>query len=118
MASQLGPIEISCDAPTYAIVRACRRLGFHEPEDVPWHHYQNCQDGRGRAQSGSIEAVIAALSFDRSSGERCGCGERLPSPEQCMFALPSGRVETFFMGQCRRCRTMYWNEAYVIQPIG
>jgi len=116
MASQLGPIEITCDAPTYAIVRACRRLGFRDPEDVAWRRYQNGQDGRSTAQPGSIESVIAALSFNRSAGERCSCGERLPSPEQCMFALQSGRVETFYMGQCHRCRIMYWNEVYVIRP--
>jgi hypothetical protein len=31
-----GPTEVDCDAPPYAIVRACARLGFRSPPDVRW----------------------------------------------------------------------------------
>ena len=36
MSSQQGPLEIDGDAPPYHIVRACRQLGFRDPEEVRW----------------------------------------------------------------------------------
>src|SRR5260370_38040310 len=29
-------LDSTCDSPPYAIVQACRRIGVHNPEDVPW----------------------------------------------------------------------------------
>ena len=36
MSSELGLLEVECDAPPYPIVRACRKLGLIAPEDVRW----------------------------------------------------------------------------------
>ena len=36
MNGHLGPVEVECDAPPYAVVQACAYLGFDRPLDVRW----------------------------------------------------------------------------------
>jgi len=32
----MEPIDIECDAPSYAFVEACEKVGFRSPLDVRW----------------------------------------------------------------------------------
>ena len=109
MAQQLGPIEICCDAPPYPVVRACRRLGFRDPEDVAWHRLGAPADG---PRPGTLQAVIAVLTFARPSWARCACGDDLPVLEPCAFARGDGHTEYYRIGQCHRCRTISWVEGW------
>jgi hypothetical protein len=111
MASQLGPIEINCDAPPYAVVRACHRLGFRNPEDVPWYRFGAFVSGHYTLRAASLQAVIAALGFSGPPREHCLCGGYLPDLAWCTFLLQSGREESYRIGQCHVCRTIFWDEA-------
>ena len=67
MANPLGPIEIDCDAPPYAIVRACQRIGIRTPEDVRWarlSHFLTSPDRTRTVLSPSIarSAMPATLT--------------------------------------------------------
>ena len=42
--SRLGPLEVMCDAPSYKVVQACRRVGVRSPEDVRWCRLSGLQE--------------------------------------------------------------------------
>lgn len=112
MASQLGPIEIDCDAPSYAIVRACHRVGVRTPEDVPWYRFGHFVNGHGgRKAVPGLRDLFSRLLGHRPRRTDCSCGRPLPEPALCMFFLASGGQESYLIGQCERCRTVYWDEA-------
>jgi hypothetical protein len=52
------------------------------------------------------------LFFGRGDPQEqtCTCGEPLPALEKYAFTLNSGRVLDYLLGQCARCRTVYWEE--------
>lgn len=102
MSSELGPIEIECEAPPYPVVRACRRLGFRRPEDVRW-----CRVRRAIMQPG------ADLFGELSAAARvpCSCGTALPRLESYTFTFVSGSQSAYYLAQCERCRTVYWDNA-------
>jgi hypothetical protein len=111
MSNRLGPIEIQCDAPPYGIVRACRRLGVRAPEDVRWVRL-----GRFPAPSVRWTDVLRQpwklfQAMGQADERSCPCGEALPRLERCTFTLASGKVKAYHIGQCRRCQTVFWEEA-------
>jgi len=107
-----GAVAIDCDAPSYTIVQACRRLGFQNPEDVRWCHLS--QVSRARRPRPSLFSLRTWVSWLRRSGpqmKHCDCAERLPELQRCTFTLLSARDVHLVLGQCPRCQTMYWKEA-------
>jgi hypothetical protein len=38
------------------------------------------------------------------------CGHVLPTLEKYAFTFAFGKVVDFLLGQCHRCRTMFWEE--------
>src|SRR4051812_46320857 len=65
MSSDLGPIDVVCDAPSYPVVRACGRLGFHDPQDVRWCRVNRFAETPGKG----------FLAWIRGSGKiTCNCG--------------------------------------------
>lgn len=112
MATQLGSVGIYCDAPTYEIVRATERLGFHSPLDVGWRHLRRYSaDCTRRAGWFWLANWKRLLGLGPTEPTACRCGRAIPHLERCTFAFTSGREEAFFLGQCRRCRTIFWDEA-------
>lgn len=111
MSNRLGPLEVECDAPPYPIVRACRKLGMREPEDVRW-----CRKGhRARRTHGWIHFLTnpiwgRLLSREESAEPACTCGRRLPSLECFCFTYQTGEQIEYEMGQCPYCRTIYWEK--------
>ena len=109
MADQLGPVEIDCDAPPYPVVRACERLGFRSPLDVRW-----CRVVHDRGPAPWRQLLCQPWRWLsgawRPRGKPCPCGGPAPALERCTFALASRRV-TYLVGQCPRCRTIFWDEA-------
>jgi hypothetical protein len=110
MPNHLGPLEVECDAPAYAIVRACRKLGICEPEDVRW-----CRKGRRSRRSHSwIEFFSPLWEHLTGRGERdatlCVCGWSLPLLENYSFTFLSGEQVEYELGQCPRCRTIFWEK--------
>jgi len=109
MSSQLGPIEICCDAPSYLIVQACERLRFRSPLDVPWwrlSHYLN---------ENSSRFGVWNLLFAKTRAEKktCHCGAPLPILEDYAFTFACGKVANYGLAQCPRCRTIFWEEGIV-----
>jgi hypothetical protein len=113
MAKRSQPLQIECDAPSYAIVQACQRLGFHTPEDVRWCRLSHL--GRHRVDWRQLfrRPWRFFLEMARSSARTCFCGHALPALEMCTFTLISGREIPYYMGQCRRCHAIFWDESPV-----
>ena len=104
--------DIDCDAPPYPIVRACRGLGFHSPEDVRWCHVVAMPRRPVAAESGFTVQVWKAL-FGKGASEKgptCSCGRELPRLDSYTFTLLSSKEVRYLLGQCGRCRRIYWKE--------
>lgn len=110
--SKLGPLEFQCDAPSYKVVQACRRIGFYAPEDVRWcklSEFSHASPGwKGLFHS---ETWKRLLSGGHPSERTCSCGEHLPSMDRVTFTFTTGHEATYLLGQCCRCRTVFWDEA-------
>lgn len=108
MFSRLGTLEISCDAPPDAVVRACETLGFQSPLDVRW--CRKSQLRRGHSRLGGIHALYPwnwfATRNRPSQGNTCTCGQPLP----VLYKFALDKVADYLLGQCCRCRTMFWEE--------
>ncbi len=111
MSNQLGPIDVCCDAPPYAIVRACEMLGFQSPLDVRW-----CRMSHYPYLSGEQDALHNGGAWrwftNKGPGKEktCTCGESLPMLEGYTFTLACEKVLEYRLGQCGRCRTIFWEE--------
>jgi hypothetical protein len=103
--------DIDCDAPAYPIVRACRGLGFHAPEDVRWCHVPPVSRRPARSESVfNLQAWMAFFSKSAPKGPTCSCGRELPRLDSYTFTLMSGKEVRYLLGQCGRCRCIYWKE--------
>ncbi len=112
MSSRLGPMEIECDAPPYAVVCACREVGLESPEDVRWRHrsrFQRRWDALTNLfGSGSWSALLGGKEPERTT---CSCGQPMPTLDTCTFMFRSGKTQSYKLGQCPRCHTIFWDEA-------
>ncbi len=111
MSNQLGPIEITCDAPPYLVVQACESLGFRTPLDVGWwrmsHFLTEYRERRG------VLGLVPWKWFSRPSAPReksCLCGEPLPILEAYSFIFISHTIAEYQLGQCQRCGTIFWEK--------
>jgi hypothetical protein len=111
MSEPVGPIEICCDAPPYPVVRGCRLLGFHSPEDVRWCRLSHLP-ARTQGQEGSLLGELLRAMLGRAVREvECRCGERIVHiPEFCM-TFSTGEKARYLLAQCRRCHTVFWDDA-------
>jgi hypothetical protein len=109
MNSRLGPVEIECDAPPYAVVEACAYLGFRRPLDVRWRPAR--EQSAGRSTWGHVFGwrLWKAL-LGRGRGERlaCTCGQGMPPLTWYAFTLRWGTEVEYLLGQRPRCETMFW----------
>lgn len=101
--------ELYCDAPPYSIVRACRMIGFSRPEDVRWSRLSHFRKGQyRRLDLFSLRTWKLLLGMAESNDSHCTCGQELPRLERYTFTCVSGRQVDYFLGQCRRCGSVYW----------
>jgi hypothetical protein len=108
----LGPLEIVCDAPPYSIIQACQRIGIKTPEDVRWCRMTHfCYGDTAEDDPLRVQAWKLFLGMGRAGKAACNCGQKLPSLEKCTFTFLTGRELSYYIGQCPRCRTVYWDEA-------
>lgn len=111
MSSRFDLLEVECDAPPYAIVRACRKVGMQSPEDVRW--CRKCHHGkRHHGWISFLANPIWGRLLGRAEMEEqaCACGQPLPELESFAFTFQSGESVEYDMGQCPRCRTVYWEK--------
>lgn len=115
MFNRLGPLEIRCDAPPYAVVRACKTRGFRSPGDVRWCRWGSFREGEGTSTFGNR---LWKRIFGRSSAKEptCTCGQLLPELKEDGFSLRSETVG-YLLVQCHRCRTIFWDVALPV-PAG
>jgi hypothetical protein len=111
MSSQLGPIEINCDAPSYPIVQACECLDLRNPLDVRWCQLSHFVAERAE-QLGVPTLRPWKWFFQKGPGNQvtCSCGEQLPQIDTYTFTFVSERVADYQLGQCPRCGTIFWEE--------
>ena len=111
MSEKLGPLEVLCDSPPYPIVQACSLLGFTRPADVRW-----CRLSQFLVDRAGWWAMYRVLAWDAESMNRClrdgkcSCGEALPQLHRCLFSVSTGQSWTYVLGQCVRCKSMFWEE--------
>lgn len=109
MMQRLGPLDVECDAPPYAIVRACRRIGVYDPEDVRW-----CRLSRRARPRASWWEVFYHHPFKFLMGlgqihnGECLCRQIIPRLGEHTFTYCTGEEETYLIGQCPCCRAVYW----------
>jgi hypothetical protein len=112
MSSAFALLEIACDAPSYEIVRACERVGFSSPLDVRWCRVDHVAMQRGRWwRLLRNQPWQALLSLVQLGEPRCGCGHALPDLRYFEFKFLGGGQADLLIGQCPRCRSMFWKEA-------
>lgn len=114
MTNHLGPIDISCDAPPYPIVQACRSIGIRMPEDVRWVRMSRWTETQQAAEADGLNRQISKKILGLLSGEKtgtCSCGERVPKLGKYRFTFSTGEEMYFLLGQCGGCRSVYWDEA-------
>jgi hypothetical protein len=111
MATGSESIELTCDCPSYSIVKASRLIGLQHPEDVRW--CRSSHHGRVRPSLRCFLRhpwkVLRLMCAGDKAG--CHCGRNLPLLEEYLFQLASGRQVRYRLGQCFRCRTVYWEDA-------
>jgi hypothetical protein len=114
MSDSVGQLDFQCDAPEYSIVRECETVGLQSPLDVRW-----CRMTLFLAEY-AVQKLRKASIWQRLLGApeiralSCACGEGLPGLGKYLFEFSSGRKETYFLGQCPRCRTIFWDDARTI----
>jgi hypothetical protein len=110
MSKRLGPIVVQCDSPPYLIVKATRLVGLCAPEDVRWIRLRHLRGDRPGAGGSWYAPWKLFQRGSQPAGKRCGCGQPLPSLFRATFTFESGETLSFTLGQCARCRTVFWDE--------
>ncbi len=114
MFSHLGPIDFDCDAPPYAVVAACAGLGFQSPLDVRWCRLtpflKNLCEPGGVLGSHAWKWLFGS---NQPPEPTCTCGQLLPLMGLYTFTFASKKECHYLLGQCCRCRTMFWEEVAV-----
>jgi hypothetical protein len=109
MFGRFRQLQIWCDAPPYAVVRACKGCGFHSPLDVRW-----CRISHFLKERRSILGVRLwrwLFGGSRPKEHTCTCGQPLPRLKKYGFSFLSIKGGDYLLGQCRRCRTIFWDAA-------
>lgn len=111
MSKQLGPIEIVCDCPDYAIVKACHLVGLRDAEDVRWYRLSNFLVEQAGWSEVARMFSWHLLPINRYlAGSKCTCGHALPRVRRCLFSTSDGGSYSYLLGQCPRCRTVFWED--------
>lgn len=102
-------IQIECDAPPYPIVQACRKIGFHCPEDDRWSYPCSARPAP-KERRGIWRLPLIRSLFGNSPPKQasCVCGHAYPALARYKFVLCSGKGIYLDLGQCRRCHTIFW----------
>jgi hypothetical protein len=112
MSNRLEPIDNECDAPLYSFVETCETLGFRSPLDVRWCRISHFV-GDQREPGGGFHPLRWLFGGIKRPVKTCTCGQPLPIMEVCICTFESRKEVHYLLGQCRRCRTMFWEDVSV-----
>src|SRR5579864_6899350 len=95
----LEPLDSECDAPLYAVVEACGKLGFQSPLDVRWCRMSlfvggHCERARG------FHPIRWLFGGSVPPKTACTCGQPLPAMQRCACTFESGKLDEYLFGQC------------------
>lgn len=106
----LQPVEIICDAPPYSIVQACTTIAIEKPEDVRWWEVTHFLEEHGfRPGVHPGDRWRPAVECMPPRALVCPCGRELPRLVEYRFYFDDGSEADYSLGQCRRCKTVYWH---------
>jgi hypothetical protein len=111
VSSQLDLLEVTCDSPSYEIVRACETIGFWSPLDVRW-----CRmNGITRKRTGWWQRLWhhpwqTLRSLGQVNQPRCSCGYPLSHLRTFEIHFRGEGEADYLLAQCPWCRTMFWDE--------
>jgi hypothetical protein len=112
MFSRCDQLVLWCDAPPYAVVRACKGCGFHSPLDVRWCHMSRFLKGVGPYRSIPCFRLWRWLFGQSKPKQRsCTCGQPLADLSWYEISFFSEKTDDILLGQCRRCQTIFWDAA-------
>jgi hypothetical protein len=106
-------LEISCDAPHYAVARASTECGLDSPLDVRWCHMSRFLEAETQRRC-SLTCRLWQRLFGRNQPKEytCICGQPLVELTWCEFPFRDAKKDHYLLSQCRRCRTIFWDAAY------
>jgi len=103
---------VPCDAPPYPIVTGCRLIGLTRPEDVRWCRTQVPSESQVRKLLQFVTGTRKRQAPPGSGGEiACPCGHPLVCIHKYQFTFDTGHQACYRLGQCKRCLTIFWNDA-------
>lgn len=111
MSKALGPLEVYCDAPEYSVVRATRKIGVVSPEDVPWRRIRSFLGQKTGGRNFLFDLWRSLCSWGIPAQKSCPCGADFPRLRRIRVTFDTGEQERFLLGQCPRCRTVFWEHA-------
>jgi len=92
-------------------VQGCAEAGFQTPLDVRWLRLDRASGGRDKPKGLlTFQNWTGAVGLGRPAERTCSCGQDLPGLQRCVFILSCGRELEYLLGQCRRCRTIFWQQ--------
>jgi hypothetical protein len=94
------------------VVKACQQLGFQSPLDVRWwrmSQFRSAWAERSGVRSSKAWQWLFGGGLPREP--TCTCGQPLPLLEKYTFTFVSERTAGYWLGQCRRCHLIFWEEA-------
>jgi hypothetical protein len=92
-------------------VQACAAVGIRDPEDVRWCQLSRFRETRNaRAELFNLRSWQALLGMRSESDQTCSCRHPLPRLEEYTFTYGTGVEVRYLIGQCPRCRTVFWDE--------
>jgi hypothetical protein len=112
MSVHLGLLEICCEAPSYPVVEACKGFGFLFPWDVRWLRLRHLPELRPPADGlFGVRRWLSWLGIRKPAKKCCPCGQVLPEAGVYWVKVLPGGVNPYWLCQCPRCRTIFWDEA-------
>lgn len=99
MDDRLAETILIADCPPHPIVEASGACGVESPCDVRWFKIEN--------YIALYSQVLEEIHF--SSEHYCACKEKLPKLAKYRFTYSSSDEVVYALGQCAKCRTVFWS---------
>jgi hypothetical protein len=87
--------------------------------DVRWCRLSHFRAGeRQREGTFGVRVWRWLLGRRRRQLQSCTCGQPLPDLREYCFSCHAEKVGDYLLGQCSRCGTVFWDEAFPVPRRG